>query len=309
MNGTAPAQRTELALLGLLALLWGSSYLFIKVAVVEIPPITLIACRVVGAAVFLLGVLWIRGEILPRDVGTWRALGVQAFFNSFGAWTVLAWGQQYVDSGLASVLNSTSPIFVGLFVLISDGAATLGLRKALGLALGMGGVVLVVGPGVLDGLGDAVLGQAACLLGAILYAGAALYGKRLGHISPTAAAAGTMIWASAVLVPAAFIVDDPVALRPGAAAVGSVCVLAFVCTGAALLVYFRLLRTIGPVGVASQSFLRAGVGVLLGILLLGESLTPTVALGLSAAVAGVALVNTRGRDRRRSAAVRRRSSG
>ncbi|SNZ19563.1 DMT family transporter [Cohaesibacter gelatinilyticus] len=111
---TSPNPRMELALLALLALLWGSSYLFIKMAVTEIPPITLIALRVFGAAVFLIIVMRIRSEKLPRDSKTWRMLFLQAIFNSIGAWSVLAWGQQYVDSGLASVLNSTSPIFVFL---------------------------------------------------------------------------------------------------------------------------------------------------------------------------------------------------
>ena len=105
----------ELLLLALLALLWGSSYLFIKIAVAEIPPVTLIAARVLGAALFLYVVLWLRRDGLPRERRTWGLLGVQAVFNSIGAWTVLAWGQQFVDAGLASVLNSTSPIFVVIF--------------------------------------------------------------------------------------------------------------------------------------------------------------------------------------------------
>jgi drug/metabolite transporter (DMT)-like permease len=93
----------EIALLAILALLWGSSYLFIKVAVAEIPPITLIASRVSIAAIFLLGVMLWRGERLPQDGRTWRMLFVQAMFNSIGAWTILAWGQQYVDSGLVMI--------------------------------------------------------------------------------------------------------------------------------------------------------------------------------------------------------------
>ena len=111
---TPHSLKTELPLLALLALLWGSSYLFLKVAVAEIPPITLIALRVTGAAGFLLLVMRLRTETLPRDGRTWRMLLLQAVFNSIGAWTVLAWGQQFVDAGLASVLNSTSPIFVFL---------------------------------------------------------------------------------------------------------------------------------------------------------------------------------------------------
>lgn len=120
----------EYLLLGLLALLWGSSYLFIKVAVTDIPPITLIALRVSGAALFLFVVLLVRGGRMPRDARTWAMLGVQATFNSIGAWTVLAWGQQFVGAGLASVLNSTSPIFVFLFTTLITRHETLGGRSS-----------------------------------------------------------------------------------------------------------------------------------------------------------------------------------
>ena len=288
---TAPSLRTELPLLTLLALLWGSSYLFIKVAVAEIPPVTLIALRVLGAAIFLMVVLRTRGEKLPRDGRTWRMLLLQAIFNSIGAWTVLAWGQQFVDSGLASVLNSTSPIFVFLITALVTRHERLGGFRLAGAALGVLGVTLIVGVDVLGGLGDQVAGQLACLVGAALYAGAAIYGKRFGHISAVATATGTMIWASAVLVPLAFLLDRPWSLTPGLTAIAATAVLSILCTGLALLIYFRLVRTLGSMGVASQSYLRAGVGVILGMLFLGETVTLPVALGIAAAIAGVALIN------------------
>ena len=288
---TAPSLRTELPLLALLALLWGSSYLFIKVAVAEIPPVTLIALRVLGAAIFLMAVMGARGEKLPRDGRTWRMLLLQAIFNSIGAWTVLAWGQQFVDSGLASVLNSTSPIFVFLITALVTRHERLGGFRLAGAALGILGVTLIVGVDVLGGLGDQVAGQLACLVGAALYAGAAIYGKRFGHISAVATATGTMISASAVLVPLAFLLDRPWSLTPGPTAIAATAVLSILCTGLALLIYFRLVRTLGSMGVASQSYLRAGVGVILGMLFLGETVTLPVALGIAAAIAGVALIN------------------
>jgi len=281
----------ELLLLGLLALLWGSSYLFIKVAVAEIPPITLIAMRVFGAALFLMIVMWLRAERLPGDARTWRMLMVQAFFNSIGAWTVLAWGQQFVGAGLASVLNSTSPIFVVLITAFVTRHEGLGGRKLLGAALGILGVVLIVGVDVLDGLGEQIAGQVACLVGAALYAGAAIYGKRFGHLSAVATATGTMICASVVLVPAALALERPWALSPSLAAMVAAVVLSVLCTGLALLIYFRLVRTLGSMGVASQSYLRAGVGVILGMAILGEAFTLPIALGLIIAIAGVALIN------------------
>ncbi len=286
-----PDLRLELALLGLLALLWGSSYLFIKVAVRELPPLTLIAFRVSGAALFLIAVMAARRERLPRDKRTWGMLLVQAFVNAIAAWTLLAWGQQHVDAGLASVLNSTSPIFVFLFTTLITRHEAMSGRKLAGALIGLSGVCLIVGLDALEGLGVQVAGQLACLAGAMLYGVAAIYGKRFGHISATVTATGTMIWAAAVLVPAALIVDRPWTLQPGASAIAAAVALSIVCTGIALMLYFRLVRTIGSLGVASQAYLRAGIGVLLGIIVLGESITPSVALGLFAAILGVALIN------------------
>lgn len=283
--------RIELLLLVILALLWGSSYLLIKVAVAEIPPVTLIALRVLGAAMFLTIVMGARAEKLPQDARTWRMLLLQAIFNSIGAWTVLAWGQQYVESGLASVLNSTSPIFVFLITAFYTRHEATNGRKVAGAALGVTGVVMIVGVDALRGLGDQVAGQIACLIGAALYAGSAIYGRRFGHISAVATATGTMIWASVVLVPLALALDRPWLLTPSATAIAATGVLSISCTGAALLIYFRLVRTLGSMGVASQGYLRAGIGVLLGIALLGETFTVPVTLGLGAAVLGVALIN------------------
>jgi drug/metabolite transporter (DMT)-like permease len=283
--------KVELALLALLALLWGSSYLFLKVAVAEIPPITLIAMRVAGAAAFLLIVMRARNERLPRDAGTWRMLYLQAIFNSIGSWTVLAWGQQYVDASLASVLNSTSPIFVFLFTALVTRHEPLGGRRLFGALVGFAGVVLIVGLDALRGLGTQVAGQLACLLGAALYACAAIYGKRFSHIPAVATATGTMICATATLVPLAFVVERPWAMHPSAIALTATAVLSVLCTGVALLLYFRLVRTIGSMGVASQSYLRAGVGVVLGVMLLGETIALPAAIGIAAAIIGVALIN------------------
>jgi drug/metabolite transporter (DMT)-like permease len=290
-NNPQQSLKTELPLLALLALLWGSSYLFIKIAVAEIPPITLIALRVTGAAVFLVAVMWLRNEKLPRDQRTWRMLFLQAVFNSIGAWTVLAWGQQFVDASLASVLNSTSPIFVFLFTAIVTRHELLGGRKLLGALVGFLGVVLIVGIDALQGLGAQVAGQLACLLGAVLYACAAIYGKRFGQLSAVATAAGTMICATVSLLPLALAIERPWAMNPSAKAIAATIILSIFCTGAALLIYFRLVRTIGSMGVASQSYLRAGIGVVLGVVFLGETIALPVAFGLAAAIVGVALIN------------------
>ena len=289
MNGRA----TEFALLGLLALLWGSSYLLIKVALDGLPPLTLIAARVTIAAVFLTTILRLRGGRLPTTPRHWRLLFVQSLLNSIVAWTLLAWGQQHIDSGLASVLNSTAPIFVFLITLLFTRHEPASALRLTGAMMGLGGVVLIVGTGALDGLGKHMAGQLAVLGSAILYAGAAIWGRRFADISATATAAGTMIWATVVLVPVSLIVDEPWTLSPGPTALAATAALGIGSTGIALLLYFRLVRTLGSLGVASQAYLRAGVGVVLGIALLGEQFTLPVALGLVVAIAGVALINSR----------------
>lgn len=291
MAASARAPVLEYVLLGALALLWGSSYLFTRIAVAEIPPLTLVALRVVFACALLLTVVAWRAERIPRDLRTWRRLLVQAMLNSILAWPVLAWGQQHVPSGLASVLNSTSPIFVILFGVIWIRDARIGKLEMLGAAVGMAGVVLVIGPGVLASLGMQIAGQAAALAGAALYAAAALYGRRLAHLPSTVTAAGTMLCASVCLVPLSLAFDQPWRLAPSASALLAAVVLGLACTGVALMIYFRLLKTLGSLGVASQSYLRAGLGVALGIAFLGERFSITVAFGLLTVIAGVVIIN------------------
>lgn len=286
-----PVLAVELAFLGLLALLWGSSYLFIKIAVSEIPPITLIAARVTIAAAFLLCVLHWIGDRLPSDTRTWRMLFVQSFLNSIGAWTLLAWGQQYIDSGLASVLNSTSPLFVFFFTLLVTRHEATTWLKLLGACLGLCGVTLIVGVDALAGLGQQVLGQLAAIAGAVLYACAAIYGKRFSHLSATATATGAMLCASGVLVPVSLIVEQPWTLAPSTNAILATTLLGLACTGIALLIYFRLIQSIGSLGVASQAYLRAGIGVMLGVVVLGEQITLVIGVGLVAAILGVAAIN------------------
>lgn len=291
MPDRKPILAIELFLLGCLALLWGASYLFIKVAVAEIPPVTLIAARVSIAALFLTALCLWRGHRLPADALTWRRLLVQAFFNSIGAWTLLAWGQQFIDSGLAGVLNSTAPIFIFFITLLFTRHERTGLARLSGATLGLLGVILIVGLDALSGLERGVAGQLAALGGALLYAGAAIYGRRFAALPPMVTAAGTMIWASVVLVPLACILDRPWTLSPAAPALAATAALGLLCTGVALILYFRLVRTLGSMGVASQAYLRAAVGVVLGMVILGEQVSLSTGLGVLAAMLGVALIN------------------
>ncbi|MGI9424910.1 MAG: DMT family transporter [Hyphomicrobiaceae bacterium] len=292
MADSRPNLLLEFSLLLCLAVLWGSSYLWIKIAVDAIPPVTLIAVRVSVAAIMLLGVVaWLRLD-LPGDAATWSQLTVQSVLNSTGAWLLLAWGQQFVDSGLAGVLNSTSPLFVLAFTMLWTRHEPITGLKQIGVACGFAGVLMIVGFDVLQGLGQQVGAQLAILAGAVMYAGAAIFGKqRFNHLHPTATAAGTMICASVCLVPLSLTIDRPWTLTPTATDLAAALILGVFCTGFALLLYFRLLRTIGSMGVASQGFMRAGLSVLLGVVVLGEQLTVLLAFGVVSTILGVALIN------------------
>jgi drug/metabolite transporter (DMT)-like permease len=297
MSEAKPRLAVELSLLALLALLWGSSYAFTKIAVAEIPPVTLVALRVSLALGFLLIVLKVRDERLPRGPQVWPQLFVQASLNSIVPWTLLAWGQRHIDSALATVLNSTSPIFVILITLLVTRHERLAPRRILGACIGLAGVVLIVGLDALRGLGSEVLGQLAALSGAFLYGFAAIYGRRFAALPPASAAAGIMLWAVLCLVPLSLAFERPWTLTPSWQALAATAALGILCTGTALILYFRLVRTLGSLGVASQAFLRSGVGVLLGVLLFGEIIGPIVGLGLAAAILGVALINLPARRR------------
>jgi drug/metabolite transporter (DMT)-like permease len=281
----------EYALLVMLATLWGASYPLIRIALESLGPITLMAVRVSLAALLLCVIAWSRGERFPRERSTWRAFLVQAFFNSIGAWTLLAWGQQFVDSGLAGVLNSTSPIFVFFLTLLWTRHERVGVLRLLGALLGFLGVVIIIGMNALSGLGHDVFAELAILGGALLYGCAAIYGKRFHRHPPVVTAAATMIWATAILYPLAMVIEQPWTLQVTFRSAGAAVVLAVFSTALALLIYFRLVNTIGSMGVASQSYLRSVIAIAMGVVLLHEPLTPGLALGTFVIVAGMIMIN------------------
>ena len=282
---------SDILMLLLLATLWGSSYLLIKIAVMEIPPLTLITIRCVIATLILGTVLIWQRISLPRELTIWGKLGVQSLLSCSGAWTILAWGQQYIDSGLASVLNSTSPLFVIFFTILITRHEPVSSLKCLGGFLGISGVVLIIGIDAMSGLGQHVLGQLAVLGGATLYALAAIYGKQFSKDPAIASATGTLLCASLLLIPSSLIADQPWTLQAGYKSITSAILLGVFCTGLALVLYFHLIKSIGSLGVASQSYLRVGIGVALGVIFLDEKISVVVGLGILLAVVGVMMIN------------------
>ena len=287
----------ELALLLVLATLWGASYSFIKLGVETIPPVTLIAARTTIAAIVLLGVLHWRRIALPTDPAVWRRFLFQACLNSVIPFTLIAWAEQSVEAGLATILNSSAPIFT--FVLagcLARKQSATG-RQLFGVACGMIGVCLIVGVQALYGIGQQLTAELAIVAATVCYAGAAIFGRSFQGLDPMLPAAGSLLCGAIVLVPISLVVDRPWTLAPSSRSIVALVCLAVLSTALAFSIYFRLIRTLGSVGATAQAYLRVPIGVTIGVVFLRETLTPTTSIGLACVIAGVAAMTIPARSR------------
>src|SRR5262249_45500146 len=209
-----PAVASELALLLVLATLWGASYTFLKIAVVTIPPVTLIAGRTLIAGLLLVAIMRWRGIALPVDAANWRRFMFQACLNSVIPWTMVAWGTRVLDAGVATILNSTAPIFTFILTFAVTRHEAVTARKMVGVVAGMVGICLIVGMQALAGLGEQLVAQIVLLLAAVCYAGAAIFGRGFKDLDPMAPAAGSLLCGAAMLIPLSLVVDQPWTLAP-----------------------------------------------------------------------------------------------
>jgi drug/metabolite transporter (DMT)-like permease len=278
----------ELALLLLLATLWGASYSFIKLGVATIPPITLIAWRTLIAGVLLLLVMRWRGVTMPTDAATWRRFAVQACLNSVIPWTLIAWGERSVDAGLATILNSAAPIFTFLLTALVTRHETTTPRKLFGVIAGMAGICLIVGVKALDQVGQEFWAEVAIVAATICYACGAIFSRGFQGLDPMAPAAGSLLCGTALLIPLSLVFEQPWTSAPSSSSVSALLGLAVFSTAAAFAIYFRLIQTLGSVGTTAQAYLRVPIGVAVSVVFLGEHLAPTAWIGLACVVAGVA---------------------
>lgn len=297
-----PKTSVELALLLALATLWGASYTFIKIGVETIPPITLIAARTLIAGLILLAVLWWRGLHLPRDAATWARFLVQACLNSAIPFTLIAWAERTVDAGLATILNSTTPIFAFLLTAAITRHEQVTARKLFGVAAGMAGICLIIGMQALNGLGDELRAQLAVVVASICYAGAAIFGKNFRGLDPMMPAAGSLICGAIILIPLSLAVDRPWTLAPSGGSLLALLALSVFSTALAFAIYFRLIHTLGSVGTTAQAYLRVPIGVAIGVVFLGETVTSTAGIGLVCVIAGVVAMTLPGRKQKAAVA-------
>ena len=274
-----------------LSVLWGGSFFFAKVALAELAPLTVVFCRVALAAVALNLVLVLSGRSLVRAGTPFRSYAAMGLLNNLIPFGLIFWGQTQIASGLASILNATTPLFTLLVAHFITHDERIGGLKLGALLIGMAGVAVLMGPAVLvDSPGAA--GQIACLGAALSYAFAGIYGRRFAKlgVAPLEAAAGQVTASAMLILPIMLIVDQPwlLAAPPGATTGAALAGLALLSTALAYVLYFRILAVAGATNLLLVTFLIPVTAILLGALVLGERLAPRhfagmILIGLSLA--------------------------
>lgn len=298
---TTPAgsmNKSDWTILLILAVLWGGSFFFIEVALPTTPPFTLVLLRLVLAAVMLWGVLLVRRETLPMPSGAATAFLVLALLNNAVPFILFAWAQEEITGGLASILNATTPIWgvIVAHLATSDEKAT--PAKVAGVLLGFGGVAVMIGADLLGEIGTGVLAQLACVGATLCYALAGVYARRfkLMGIQPIAVSTGQLTAGAIVMLPLVLLFEPPwaaAARTPSLEAWAALVCLALFCTSLAYILYFRLLASAGATNSLLVTFLIPISAILLGALILGETLAPRHFIGMALIGLGLAAIDGR----------------
>jgi drug/metabolite transporter (DMT)-like permease len=266
MGSMKPA---EWGMLILLSIFWGGSFFFVEIALRDFQPFTVVFLRVTLAALILFGVVHISGQRMPTSLSIWRAFLVMGALNNAIPFSLIVWGQTRIDSGVASILNATTPIFTVLLAHMLTPDERLTMRKFLGVLIGFFGVYIMIKPELKDGFSWRGLGQAAVLGAALSYGFAGIFGKRFKKTSPLVTSAGMLICSSLMIFPLAMIIDSPWSLRPSLEAAAAVFGIAVISTAMAYLLYFRILAAAGATNVLLVTFLIPISALLLGVGVLG----------------------------------------
>lgn len=277
-----------------LSLLWGGSFYFAKVAVADIPPLTLAFGRVAIAAAVLAIAMRIAAVSFPRDRRIWWDFAVIAALNNVIPFSLIFWGQIHISIGLASILNATSPLFTVLVAHAFTQDDKLNPSRAMGLAAGFVGVVILIGPGLLHEFGTHALAELACLVASVSYAFGAIRTRRLRALSPFAVAGGQLTMSAAILLPLVLLFDRPSALWSASVpATAAMVALAVLSTSVGYLLYFRILIRAGATNAMLVTFLIPVSAILLGLMLLGEQVEPRQLAGMGAIALGLAAIDGR----------------
>ncbi|RAI03602.1 EamA family transporter [Acuticoccus sediminis] len=279
-----------------LALLWGLSFPFAHIALRGLPVLTLVALRVLLATVTLWAVVALMRLQVPDSRAAWASLLGMGVLNNVIPFSLIVWGQTEIAAGLAAVLIGTTPLFTAFVAgaLLPDERIT--VPRLTGILFGMAGVVVIVGPGVLGDLGHSLWAQCAVLGAALSYSFSSVFARRLRRFSmhPVVLSAGQTLASSAILVPAALIVDRPFGLpMPGADVWLAVLAFAVLGTAVAYILYFAIIARAGATNTMLVTVLNPVFALISGALLLGEAVTLRQVGGLALIALGLSVVDGR----------------
>jgi drug/metabolite transporter (DMT)-like permease len=286
----------EWGMLLILSLLWGGSFLFNGILVKSLPPFTIVAGRVLLAAIALNIVVRARGEAMPRDGKSWSAFFVMGLLNNMIPFCLIVWGQTHIASGLASILNATTPLFGVVVAHLLTADEKMSGNRLVGVIVGFAGVAYMIGLDALGDLGSNLLAQLAVLTAALSYAFAGIWGRRFRAMgmSPLLPAAGQVTASSVLMLPIALIVDKPWTLpMPGSETWLALLGLALLSTAIAYILFFRILATAGATNLMLVTFLIPVSALLLGVLILGEQLQARQLVGMALIAVGLAAIDGR----------------
>ena len=283
-------------ILGFLAVIWGGAFFFIGVAVRHVQPLTYVWLRLTIAAAAMWGYLYFKGEKLGLPRSAWGSIVLLALLNNALPFTLFGWGQTHIASGLASILNATTPIWGVVVAHFLTHDERMNPRKIAGVLLGFGGVATMIGPSLLSSLGSSALAQIACVTASLSYALAAVWARRFRRqgISPLSVTTGQLTAGALMMLPMSMFIDRPwIHAFPPLTAWAAIAALALFCTALGYVLYFRLIATSGATNALLVTLLVPPVAIVLGALFLNETLAPQDFLGLSLIALGLAAIDGR----------------
>jgi drug/metabolite transporter (DMT)-like permease len=286
----------EWSMLVALSVLWGGSFFFTSVALTALPPFTIVVLRVGIAAIVLNLLLPVLGLRVPMTLRVWVTFFSMGLLSNALPFCLIVYGQTQITSGLASILNATTPLFTVLIAHVATEDEKISANRLVGVLVCFAGVAALIGPDALAGAGSNVLAQLSCIAAAICYGCSGVYGRRMRAMGlpPLVASTGMVTASTVLLIPIALFVDRPWTLDvPGLAAWGAVFGMAMLSTVLAYFLYFRILASAGATNLMLVTFLIPVSAILLGVLVLGEQLEPQHLAGMALIGAGLAAIDGR----------------
>lgn len=285
-------------LLFALVAMWGSAFMFIKIAVETVPPATLAAGRLVIGALVLLAAVYARGLRLPSIRSAWRQYALLAVIGNAIPFYLIAWGQRGIDSALAGILIAIMPLATLVLAHYFVHGEHITRNRAIGFMLGFFGIALLMGPAALTGMAGSALqivSQLAVLAGALCYAANTVVARLSVKSDVLVASTGVLLLASAMMLPFALVLDRPWTLAPSAASIAAVVWLGIGATGIPTICYFALIGSAGPTFMSLVNYISPCVALLLGVAIMNEEPGPNAYAGLALILSGIALSQFRRR--------------